>query len=116
MAMESKPDLECEWEYDEETGIIECQGVPLARVYGVEDFPCLDPATDDIEAHAAEIAKIGWTMAASPLLFAACEKALDLLGVGEVNDSNRGDPATLATLGVVLELASAIAKAKGEPT
>jgi hypothetical protein len=113
MAEQSKPPLEYEWEYDEETGIIECQGVPLARVYGVEDFPCLDPESDDIPAHAAEIVEIGRTMAASPLLFAACEKALDLLGAGEVNDSNRDNPSTLATLGVVLELTSAIAKARG---
>lgn len=61
------------WKLDEDDGMIHAVGgAAIAHVYGPDEFPCLDPEEDDIEAIRAE-------QEANARLIAAVPRLLELL-------------------------------------
>jgi len=98
------------WIYSVEDETIEREapgGPPIAAVFGVDDYPCLDPDDHDIEAVRQECIANGRVLAAAPDLLEACEAALN------ADRPSMGDSTHLSPK-VSEILVAAVTKAKGE--
>lgn len=66
------------WTFDEEELSVAADGgVQICTVLGVDDFPCIDPDTQDEEAIQRECVANGRLIAAAPAFFTAAEAVLD---------------------------------------
>ena len=93
------------WKYDIGDNEISHIGGPIATVFGVEDFPCLDPEEHDLKLIAGEMAANGRLIASAPELLEAAKCLLDFWKNGTAVQ-----PGSL----VAIELQAVIAKAEGQ--